>query len=340
MLKDFRFWALIAVCLASVLVYRSFAEPVEVRGAPPKKVAFITGGPGDYWQAAIAGAQAAADELGIDLDVRSPSTPEGYEEQMQMLSVAGSSDADAVAVSPIDAERQAGLITQIAAMKPIVAFDSDASGSGRHGYVGTSNYSAGLVAGTLVKKALPEGGVVVVLVANDTKENVNDRIGGFIRRIEESPVPEESRTDPRYQVLGPFADGGDNQACVSRVRDLVRGNDPPACFVTLNARQGPVVRDALQQLGKAGEIKLVAFDTPAETLDGIEDGSVEAAIAQDPFTYGYEAIGMINALFRGDQRFLPMVGKASVHISVEPVTKETLPDYRERIASRVAPTSS
>ncbi len=220
-------------------------------------------------------------------------------------------------------------------MKPVVTFDSDASGSARHGYVGTSNFSAGLVAGTLVKKALPDGGKVAVLLANETKENLIDRLSGLTTRLEESPVPETSRTDPRFQLVGVYADQGDNEACKQRVESLLEEHRDIACLVTLNSRQGPVVLETLKSLGKIDRVQLIAFDTPDETLDGVQEGHIYAAIAQDPFSYGYEAIGMLDSLCRGDRQFLPVVGRAAIHISVEPVTKESVQEFRDRLAVRV-----
>ncbi|MEQ8848957.1 substrate-binding domain-containing protein [Botrimarina sp.] len=336
MLKSKSFWAIAAVAVVAAIAYRGFAAPQEAEGPAPKRVAFITGGPGDYWEAAIAGAQAAALDKGIELDVRSPTDAENIEQQMQLLSVAGSSQVDGVAISPIDADRQTKLITQVAGLKPLVTFDADASESARHGYVGTSNFSAGLVAGTLVKKAIPEG-KIAVLLANKTKENVVDRLAGLKARIAESPVPEESATDPRFEIIGVYADDGDNDRCRELIRDVLDEHPDLACLVTLNARQGPVATEALESAGKIEQVKHIAFDTPPETLDAVEQGKVFAAIAQDPYSYGYEAIGMIDALCRGDEQSLPVTGRAAVHISVEPITKENLADYRERLASRKPP---
>ena len=333
------FWAIAIVAIVAALVFRSSValDDSEQGGPPPRKVALITGGPGDYWQAAVAGAEAAAQARGIELEVYRPDAAENVEQQMQLLSVAGTSGVDAIAVSPIDADRQTELITRIASLKPVVTFDSDASSSARHGYVGTSNFSAGLVAGTLVKKAIPEGGKVAVLLANETKENLIDRLAGLRTRLEESPNPAESPIDPRFQLVGSFTDDGDNDVCRARIEGILVEHPNLACLVTLNARQGPVAIETLRRIERAGDVKLIAFDTPQATLQGVEDGDVFAAIAQDPFSYGYEAIGMIDSLCRGDRRFLPVVGRAAIHISVEPITAESLPAYRDRLASRTKP---
>lgn len=334
MLKNSTFWLVAAVAFVAAAVGRFAMTSPEAVGPGPKEVAFITGGPGAYWDAAVAGAEAAAGEFGINLVVKTPDSAENVEHQMQLLAVVGSADVDAVAISPIDAERQSEVINQVAGAKPVVTYDSDASGSARHGYVGTSNFSAGLVAGTLVKKAIPEGGKIAVLLANMTKENLIDRLAGLKTRIAESPVPEESPSDPRYTVVGVYTDDGDNETCAARLSEALEEHPDLACLVTLNARQGPVVLETLAAMDDSKRPKLIAFDTPEETLAGVEQGVAFAAIAQDPFSYGYESIRMIDSLCRGDQQSLPVVGRAAIHISVEPVMQGGVEAFRKRLKTR------
>jgi len=334
MLRSKAFWAFAAVLLLAGVAYRTLATAPPASRPAPRRVAIITGGPGEYWSAAIAGARAAASKRGIQLDVHSPSDAENVEQQMKLLAVAGGSQCDAIAISPIDPDRQAAQITQVAGMKPLVTFDSDASESARLGYVGTSNFSAGLVTGTLVKTAIPDGGKIAVFLANDTKENLVDRLAGLQTRLRESPVPEESPIDPRYTVVGVFQDDGDNELCAQQIEQALQDHEDLACVVTLNSRQGPVAIDTLIATGKSDAVKHIAFDTPPETLAAVESGAVFAAVAQDPFTYGHEAVLMLDALCRGDQQSLPVVGRAAIHISVEPVTKDNVAAYRERLAAR------
>ncbi len=329
------FWTVAVVAILAAGWFRLNAASESALLPPPAKIAFVTGGSGDYWEASAAGARDAAKELGIELDVRMPSQAENIEEQMQLISVAGLGDVDGVAISPLDADGQTTLINTIAKDRPVVTFDSDAPLSARNGYVGTSNFSAGLVAGTLVKKALPEGGKVVVLVANLTKNNLVDRKMGFKSRIEESPNPEEDATDPRYKVIGYLTDDGDDKKCEENIRSTLAENEDLACIVGLNARHAPILMKVLKDEGRLNKVKLVTFDTLPETLQGVEQGAITATVAQDPYKYGYEAVNMLNSLCRGDARFMPVVGRGAIHVSVEPITSENVAVFRERMNARM-----
>lgn len=334
MLQHKAFWIALLAAIGVVAYVRSTAPQVEQLKTIPLTVAFITAGAGDYWDAAIQGAEDAAKQQGITLNVVRLKSPESIEEQMQALSVVSISNADGVAISPIDPERETPVITQIASIKPVVTFDSDASKSARHGYIGTSNFTAGLVAGTLVKTAIPEGGKIAVFMANETKENLAERQGGLRTRIAESPNPKESPTDQRYTIVGFYSDEGDDAVCEEKLGEVLDEHPDLACIVTLNSRQGPIVLEKLKELGKSDQVKMIAFDTSDKMLDAVEDGQVFAVVAQDAYKYGYEAVKMIGYLCRGEEEFLPVVGRGAIHISVEPVRQDDVETYRKRLEAR------
>jgi len=332
MLNKGAFWILACFAIAAAAWYRYQADAEPVAPAP-SVVAFITGGSGTYWEAAANGARDAGERLGIEVDVRMPKEAEDSTEQTQILTTLTGKDIDGIAVSPLDSEGQTPVINALADQSPVVTFDSDAPLSSRLGYVGTSNYSAGLVAGTLVKRAMPEGGQIAVLLANETKDNLAERKAGFNERIAESPDPAEE-VDSRYEIVGYFVDNGSDEECAKVIREAIAANPEVACFVGLNARHGPVLLKVLKEEELLGKVKLVTFDTLEATLDGVADGSISATIAQDPYKYGYEAITMLDSLCRGDTRYMPLVGRGAIHVSVEPINSENVEEFRKRMKAR------
>lgn len=336
MLNKGMFWlaALLAIGAAAWFRYHADAEPPAIL---PSKIAFVTGGSGNYWQLTMEGAREAAEKLGVELVVRMPEQSESVEEQNEILTALGNNgEINGIAVSPLDADGQTPVINTLAASIPVVTFDSDAPQSSRHGFVGTSNFSAGLMAGTLVKRAIPEGGKIAVFVANLTKTNMQDRQAGFKTRIAESPVPEESAIDPRYTIVGFYPDLGDDEQCAANIRQVLSEQADVSCMVGMNARHGRILLDVLRDEDKLGKIKLITFDANEETLGGVEDGYIFATIAQDPFRYGFDAVNMLVSLCDGNDEYLPVVGKGAIHVSVEPVTADNLKDFRGRMEARAA----
>lgn len=336
MLKQPSFWIGVVIALAVVGWFRWNAdEDAEPTGPLPSKIAFVTAGEGEFWQAAVAGAEDAADELGVELDVRMPKQTESVQEQNELLTTLSSGQYDGIAVSPIDADGQTAVINSLAADRHVVTYDADAPLSTRQGFVGTSNFSAGLRAGTLVKQSLPEGGEVLVLMVNQTKSNMQDRRAGFKTRIEESPNPEEEVVDQRYQVVGYLTDEGDDQRCRENIEKALQDHPDLKCIVGMNARHGPILLSTLKEAGKLGQVKLITFDTLPETLQGVRDGVIDATIAQDPFKYGSEAVRMLVELHSGNPEYLPVVGRGAIHVSVEAIDQSNIDQFEARVQQRI-----
>ena len=58
--------------------------------------------------------------------------------------------------------------------------------------------------------------------------------------------------------------------------------------------------DGVKALGKTGEIRVVAFDTPARIVDDLKSGLIDIAIAQHPYDIGYEGVKAAVAVINGE----------------------------------------
>jgi ribose transport system substrate-binding protein len=244
---------------------------------------------------------------------------------------------DGVALSPVDARSQTHWINKLSDVTNVVTFDTDAELSDRQSHVGASNFSAGRACARIVGEALPEGGKVAILIANQTQENLIDRKGGFQENLSRlaNDVEDES-SGPRLTIVAFLEDGGDDKKCAENIRQTLEEHPDLDAFVGLNARHGPVLLDVLGELDKLDEIKLVTFDATPATLDGIAAGHIYATIAQDQFKYGYEAVKILATLAHGDDTAIPIVGRGSNYIGFEAVTQENLEEFRSRIRNQPA----
>jgi ribose transport system substrate-binding protein len=326
-------WALALVALIAAIAYRIqvFSEPPA---SPPPKIVFVTGGMGPYWELTVAGAKAAAKKENIELDVRMPQVNASLAEQMEILAHLDG-EPDGLALSPVDSEGQTHLINELADKMRVVTFDSDAELSERHSHIGASNFSAGRACARLVGDAVPAGGKIAVLLANQTQENLIDRKGGFRERIEQMTGDEGADGKPvEFTIVGYYEDGGDEAKCRENILEVLKENPDLACFVGMNAMHGPLLLQELKAAGQLGKLKLVTFDTEDETLDGIEQGYIHATIAQDPYKYGYEAVNTLVMLCKGEGTELPIVGRGATYVGVEAIRQENLQKFRDAMRGR------
>src|SRR5262245_38012884 len=330
-------WIVLLVALAGSIGYRLSA----MRQPPPPapvKVAFVTGGSSAFWQLAVNGAEAAAKRNSVALDVQMPTEDENLEQQRAILDKLSLRDLGGVAISPLDAAGQTPQINKIAERAIVVTFDSDAQGSHRVSHIGTGNISAGQACARLLNEALPKGGKIAVLVANDTKENNIDRKAGFEERLAaltEKPAG-GNNSKPKFEVVDYLIDNGNDEVAEKNIRKELEKHPDLAGFVGMNANHGAVLVKLLTELGKPDQLKLVTFDVTDGTLAGVEAGHIYATLAQDPYEFGYDAVETLATLARGDETRVPVVGRGSFYIAAEPIKKENVSEFRQRMSKRVA----
>src|SRR5262245_25732747 len=202
-------WIAGAFALAAAFWYRARTqESSSPRTATPVHVLLVTGGPGEYWDQAVRGARAAADKLKVDLDVKAPADHENVAQQVEILLQTDFTKFNGLGLSPLDADGQAALINRIAQATKVITFDSDEPQTIRTTFVGTNNYAAGQLAERLTREALPSGGKLALLVVNQAKDNIQDRMSGFSETL--AAAADKS---PKLEVVDVLEDQGQVDRC-------------------------------------------------------------------------------------------------------------------------------
>lgn len=339
----------IAVVAAAVAVgwyVKTAPRPDSIVAKPttPGRYLFLAGGSDPYWQLCIAGAKALTSERGANLDVRIPNGEgeEGLKEQLQWLTAIEADQFDGVAIGPIDPERQTTLINTVAEKLPVVTVDSDAPQSRRMFYIGSSNVEAGVMAANMVKAALPAGGKVAVLMASEAKTNAAERKQGLQEALSRSPddADEEPVADTAtYVLIGFYMDQGNFDTCRGNVIKACNENRDLAAIVGTFGYHGPIILEALKDVPRGKEIKVIAFDEDERTLAAVEDGRIFATIVQDPFMFGAEAMEMLEKVRNG--RFLSLpVANGAVGVHCRPITQNNIAEFREQLSKRLEAASS
>lgn len=334
----------IAVVVAAIAVgwyvkSVSDLDPVAAQPTTPGKYLFVAGGSDPYWRLCIAGAKALTAERGASLDVRMPhgESEEGLTEQLEWLTAVDADQYDGVAIGPIDPARQTTLINAIAETLPVVTVDSDAPESRRMFYIGSSNREAGNIAANMVKAAMPEGGKVAVLMASEAKTNAVERKQGFLEALDRDAENNNDQNGPDsadYLIVGFYMDQGNFDTCRNNVVQACSDHGDLGVIVGTFGYHGPIILEALKDVERGKEIKVVAFDEDERTLAAVEDERIYATIVQDPFLFGAEAIEMLEKVRNG--RFLALpVANAAVGVHCRPITKDNLGEFREQLSKRL-----
>jgi ribose transport system substrate-binding protein len=266
----------------------------------------------EYWKGVLAGAQAAAKDLGVKVVYTGAPQYDINQEVTTMQQVIAKKPAG-ILVTSINAQAMTPVINQaIAAGIPVISFDSDAPDSNRYAYLGTSNFEAGQKAADYLGKTLNGQGQVAV-VSTPGELNLDQRTQGF-----------ESEMKAKYPNVKVVAveNGNSDQIKTAQVVSTLLQKYPnlSGIFAT-EADEGTGAATAVKEANKTSSIKIVSFDTDKATLDAIKSGQISATIAQGTWNMGFW--GLMDAFTVHHDLLHPVANWQTAHVDPVPPSVDT-----------------
>ncbi|HEY0868123.1 MAG TPA: sugar-binding protein [Fimbriimonas sp.] len=294
-------------------------EGTKAASDKPVRVAFVTNNASDFWTIARKGTEKAEEELpGVDVEFKIPAEGTAAE-QKQILDDLLAKGIEGIAISPVDPVNEVDLINETAKKALVLTQDSDAPDSDRACYIGTDNVAAGRQAGEEIKKALPNGGKIMVFVGKIDAQNAKERYQGI----------EETLKGTNIQILDVRTDNTDRVRAKSNVSDTLVKHPDVAALVGLWSYNGPAILNAVRDADKVGKVKIVCFDEEDETLQGVKDGAIDSTIVQQPYEFGYQAIKTMAAYLRGDKSVIP--DSKQVIVPTVVVNKDNVEEFTRKL---------
>lgn len=245
----------------------------------------------EFWLSVFAGAEAAATEYNLKLTITGPETEEDYEAQNRMVADAVAAGAEALVFSAIDYENNASAIDAAArAGVKIVAIDSSVASDMVSTYIGTNNYSAGQMAAQAALDRV-EGMLTVGIVNYDINSaNGQEREKGAVELLRESGRAEVAA------VINTLAEAGQAEEDTAA---MLKEHPEINVLLAFNEPTSVGAAEAVSELGLSGSVFLVGFDSNVATVDGLQEGSVDALVVQNPYAMGYLGVESAYKLLSG-----------------------------------------
>ena len=266
----------------------------------------------EFWLSVFAGAEAAATEYNLKLSISGPETEEDYESQNRMVAEAVAAGAEALVFSAIDYENNASAIDDAArAGVKIVAIDSSVASDMVSTYIGTDNYAAGQMAAQAALDRV-EGELVVGIVNYDiSSANGQERERGAVALLNESGRAEVAA------VINTLAEAGQAR---DDTADMLAEHPEINVLLAFNEPTSVGAAEAVSELGLSESVFLVGFDSNVATVDGLQEGSVDALVVQNPYAMGYLGVESAYKLLSGQGDSL----ESTVDTSTQVVDRENI----------------
>ena len=241
-----------------------------------------------YWQTGAKGFSQAAAKYQVTAKVVGPENYDPQAELTELQKAAAAKPAGILITVADETVIGPGIDAAVSAGIPVITIDSDARGSKRLFFIGTNNLEAGRLGGHRVVERLGgSGNVVFFTIAG--QPNIEERLRGF------KDVPE---TRPNIHIVDVVDIKSDARTAFDKTQEMLALTGPKKinAFVCLESATGKMVSDALKRTNAADRL-LVAWDVNQDTLDGIKAGTINATVAQKPFTMGYVGLKALDEIF-------------------------------------------
>jgi ribose transport system substrate-binding protein len=287
-------------------------------GSDSYEVAFVQGVAGDEFYITMqCGIEAAAEDLGVTVETQGAQQFDPALQTPIVDSVVASAP-DGLLIAPTDvtamnrplkAAADAGItvgLVDTTLEDPSMAVTQVAS----------DNEGGGAAAFEAIKEANPDGGTVLV-VGHEPGISTNEaRIKGFLDALE---------ADPAFTAL-PTQYAQNDPAEGARIVTSTLQSTPDLIGIfgtNLFAAEGAAT--GLRQAGAQDQVTVVGFDAGPAQVEALENGTVQALIAQQPADIGRQGLEQVVAALNGEEP------EAEIQTGFTIITKDNLADNQDAL---------
>ncbi len=260
-------------------------------GNDNKNIAFVQGVAGDEFYITMqCGIEAKAKELGYTVTTQGPQKFDPTLQKPIVDSVTASKPA-ALLVAPTDVQAmQAPLQQAAAAGIKVVLVDTTVNDSSfAVSEISSDNVGGGKAAFDAIKAAKPAGGKVLVISTDPGVSTVDARVKGF---------EDATKADSTFQYLGVQYSHNDPATAANLVSSALQKDPDIIGIFATNLFSAEGSATGVRQAG-AKDITIVGFDAGPNQIKALEDGTVQALVAQQPSTIGTDGVEQAVAALTG-----------------------------------------
>ena len=256
-------------------------------------ITLIQGVRGDEFYISMAcGAQEAADELGVNLNVQGPDEFDPVL-QTQVLNGVLAEQPDAILIAPTDTRAMIPPMQEAAdAGITIVTVDTTIEADIAVSAIATDNVLGGEKAGQTLAELIGQEGPVLVVNVKPGISTTDQRQQGFEQAIKEFDG---------IEYLGAEYSNNDPAKAASIVTSTLAAEPDLAGIFATNLFSAEGSATGLRNEGSLGDVKIVGFDASPSQVAQLEEGLVQALVVQQPREIGRLGVEQAVADLKGEE---------------------------------------
>jgi len=241
----------------------------------------------EFWKSIHAGSLKAARELsGADMDIeviwKGPLREDDREQQIQVVEGFSSQGVNGIVLAPLD---NRALVRPVEEAKragvPTVIIDSALQSQDIVSFVATDNRKGGRLAADGMGDLLGGKGKVLLLRYQEGSASTQDREDGFVEELKAKYPNIELISSDQYAGATRDTAKRASENLLNRFGDQIQG------IFTPNESSTAGMLLALQDIGKAGKVTFIGFDTSQAFTDAMRNKQLHGFVVQNPFNMGY-----------------------------------------------------
>ena len=250
-----------------------------------------------YFLSIQAGAEKAAAELGITLDVKAAQEETSVEQQIAIVEDMIAKKYDAICVAPSGSKEIVEVVKKALEANIVVInidnrIDPDAAAAAGISvpYVGASNYDGGYMAGKYLAEQLGGEGKVAIIEGIQGVDNAEGRKNGAMKAFEEFAG---------IELVASQSANWETEQALNVMTNILQANPDLAGVFCANDMMAFGAVQAIESAGKTGEIKVAGYDALDQALEYLTTGQMICTVDQKPDSVGYQGVVFALDLLNG-----------------------------------------
>lgn len=234
----------------------------------------------EYFNWVYAGFLAAANEIGVNVELQGPADADASQEAKVLETITGKHPNGILVACADENTLVSSINNALDEGIPVITCDSDCPSSDRLCYLGTDNASFGAAAAEYIGEKIGGSGevVLVTLFGSAAQEQ---REQGFIDYLAENY--------PDVKVVDRCNEAGDTATAESNCTASLQANPNVKAVFATGGTGSAAAAASVRTVGK-DDIVVVGSDFGTATLECLEKGEIGATVVDDPYMMGYQSL--------------------------------------------------